>query len=216
MDQREDMFSSVPRHLEAALRTLHGSPQHFEDVGRAMAVCSMDELQGFLKKDEHRWNVISIRDPGMPAPAALALAADVLEVAFYDVEEAVPWQTISRKPPQAEDITAILHFADRHSGEPILVHCLLGLCRSPAVAMILLIQGLLRHGWSGALPKALADRAVACLLKLRPRALPNRLVLRLGLERLVPAEIVPTLLSALHDHPDLVASRARRMGGDSA
>lgn len=210
------MFSSQPRQLGAALRALRGGPQHFEDVGRELAVCSMDELQGFLKKDQGRWHVISIRDPGTPAPAALALAAEVLEVTFYDVEEEVPFGTVSRKPPRAEDITAILQFADRHAGEPILVHCLLGLCRSPAVAMVLLMQGLLRRGWRDVSPKALADRVVACLMQLRPRALPNRLVLRHGLEQLVPAEIVLMLLSAVHDHPDLVRSRELRMGEDSA
>ena len=58
-----------------------------------------------------------------------------LRLGFHDVESKKPGKT----PPSADDIDRLIEVARRWngSGEPILVHCIAGVCRSPAAGLIL-------------------------------------------------------------------------------
>jgi len=72
--------------------------------------------------------------------------------------------------PTMKDILNVLHFTNTFTNDDkVLIHCHGGICRSPAVAMLALIQ----HGSS-------IEDALATVLKIRPVAWPNKLVIRLG------------------------------------
>jgi hypothetical protein len=44
-----------------------------KELGRPLAVSSIPELERSTKKDAGFWNVVSIREPAVPRPAALGL-----------------------------------------------------------------------------------------------------------------------------------------------
>ena len=79
-------------------------------------------------------------------------------------------------------------------------HNRMGISRSPAVALAWICRRLDGQ-------KNLIDKAVDCLLRVRPVASPNRLVLRLGLEQFLPAGKAAALAQTLVDHPRLMPNR---------
>ncbi len=115
-----------------------------EELGRHLAVSSIPELERSLKRDAGFWNVISIREPVVPRPVFLHYAKRVHEEIFEDRENIDP--DLACTPPRREHLASIFRFVDAHPGEPILVHCLAGLSRSPAVALALIVRALWAHG----------------------------------------------------------------------
>ena len=72
--------------------------------------------------------------------------------------------------PTIKDIRNVLFFTEAFSeDDKVLIHCHGGICRSTAVAMLVLIQ----HGSS-------IEDAIATVLEARRVAWPNKLVIRLG------------------------------------
>lgn len=110
------------------------------ELRRHLAVSSIAELGKSLKMDAGFWNVVSIREPSVPKPAFLRYAKRVYEVIFEDWEQIDP--SDPGTPPRREHLAGIFHFIDGCPGEPVLVHCLAGLSRSPAVALTLIVRGL--------------------------------------------------------------------------
>lgn len=104
-----------------------------KELGRHLAVSSIPELERSLKRDAGFWNVISIREPAVPRPVFLHYAKWVHEEIFEDRENIDP--DLACTPPRREHLASIFRFVDAHPGEPISVHCLAGLSRSPAVAL---------------------------------------------------------------------------------
>jgi predicted protein tyrosine phosphatase len=128
-------------------------------------VCGLDELG--LHSCGTVTHVLSILDPGQPEPPALASCRtdQLLRLRFHDAIEHSPGVNL----PTIDDVSAILAFGARlAAGVPLLVHCHFGISRS-AAAMAMLI----------ARESALAgDEVFARLLRIRPRAWPNSLMIR--------------------------------------
>jgi len=176
-----------------------------EEIGRHLAVSSIPELERSLKLDKGFWSVISIREPQVPKPSFLSLAKRFHVVICEDREEVDP--NVPSRPPRVEDVRGIFQFVDAHPGEPILVHCLAGLSRSPGVALALIVRGMLERGWGATRPQPLVDHAVELLLQIRRKARPNVLFLRLCLEQFLPAKDAHDLTVALVNHPVLMENR---------
>ena len=176
-----------------------------EEIGRHLAVSSIPELEKSLRLDTGFWNVISIREPLVPRPSFISLAKRFHVVICEDRE--VVDKDVPSRPPRVEDVEGIFQFVDACPGEPILVHCLAGLSRSPAVALALIVRGMLERGWDATNRQPLAERAVELLLQIRRKARPNVLFLRLGLEQFLPAKDAFDLTVALVNHPVLMENR---------
>lgn len=135
-----------------------------------VTICGIDELG--LHCEAGVTHVLSILDPGWPAPEALT-AFDPhrrLELRFHDVIDAGPGWVV----PESRDIEHLLAFARelRPTREThLLVHCHAGVSRSTAAATLILAQ---------TLPSRPADEALLAVVRQRPRAWPNLRVLELG------------------------------------
>jgi predicted protein tyrosine phosphatase len=176
-----------------------------KELGSHLAVSSIPELERSLKRDAGFWNVVSIREPAVPRPAALRYAKQVHEAIFEDREEIDP--DIPGVPPRREHLAGIFRFVDAHPGEPVLVHCRAGLSRSPAVGLALIVRVLWAHGSGLGMHPKLVAQAVGLLLQIRPQSRPNTLVLQIGLEQfLLPAAAGDALIK-LVTHPVLLEHR---------
>ena len=163
-----------------------------ELLQREMAVCSHAEIEEFLARDSGRWQVVSIREPAHPE-AVLKDALKAHPVVFKDI-----FNSGENDGPQGAHLAGILRFVQRSAGAPLLIQCWAGRSRSTAVALAVIVQALWNQGIDGA---ELVRTAVDALLKIRPVAAPNRLVLRLGLEQFLPQSLAGTLAKALIREP---------------
>lgn len=178
------------------------------ELGRHLAVSSIPELERSLKMDAGFWNVISIREPAVPRPPTLRYAKRIHEAIFEDREDVDP--NVPSVPPRREHLTGMFRFVDDCPGEPVLVHCLAGLSRSPAVALAIIVRGLLRQQQANEDRRLwLTESAVALLLQIRPRSRPNTLVLLAGLEQFLPANEARNLMTMLVNHPVLFENRLK-------
>jgi len=182
-----------------------------EELGRHLAVSSIPELQKSLKLDKGFWSVISIREPQVPKPEFLAFAKRCHIVICEDREEVD--SSVPSRPPRPEDVRGILEFVDAYPSEPIMVHCLAGLSRSPAVALALIVRGMIQRGWNANNSGPLVERAVELLLQIRRKARPNVLFLRLCLEQFLTAKHAHDLTVDLVNHPILMENRFVRQPG---
>ncbi len=88
-----------------------------------------------------------------------------------------------------------------------MVHCAMGLSRSPAVALALIVRGFVQNASGWRADAGLVEPAVRHLVELRPWARPNTLVLRLGLEQFLTRRRASRLCEALLQHPLLIRNR---------
>jgi predicted protein tyrosine phosphatase len=177
-----------------------------EELGRHLAVCSLAELERMLKMDARFWNVVSIREPYIPRPPCLRYAKRFHEAIFDDLLQ-IDSQT-AQVTPRSEHIAAIFHFVDAYPNEPVLIHCQAGLSRSTAVTLALIIRGLLHAKNTDQIIAPVVGRAVDLLLLLRPKARPNPLVLQLGLEQFLTAELTGKIVIKVGQHPVLIENRS--------
>jgi predicted protein tyrosine phosphatase len=149
-------------------------------IKRHLAICAYSDLASIAKRDKNFWNVITIMGPGvgkLQVPGFLKK----LRLVFEDVREEgdnfepdIPVVTM-RHAQQA------FEFVDSIPGEPVLIHCLMGVSRSPAMAMAIILRGMAQAGLLSHV-----DDAVNILLSIRPQAKPNPLVLKAGLACFLP------------------------------
>jgi predicted protein tyrosine phosphatase len=126
-------------------------------------ICGLAELDGH--RDAGLTAVVSILDPGTPEPPLLAAFApqDRLTLRFHDINEPQPEMVA----PEMTHVAALLDFARGRAGradEHVLVHCHMGISRSAAAAIALLLQ---------ARPEVADELALGQVLKVRPQAWPN-------------------------------------------
>ena len=134
-------------------------------TGVAGIVCGLNELA--LHSLEAPTHVLSILDPEQPEPSALAscLPDRLLRLRFHDVIEHSP----GVKLPTVDDVAAILAFGSRFgASDRPLVHCHFGISRSTAAMAVLIARN----------PSLTGDEVFARLLRIRPRAWPNSLMVR--------------------------------------
>lgn len=165
-----------------------------ERLQRELAVCSATQITPFLEKEPGRWHVISIREP-IHADADLAKAKSSCGLVF---EDALPTPGNHDQGPSSAHLQTALHYVHTTQREPLVFQCWAGRSRSVATALVVIIQDLMEAGLEGA---ELVQEAVGILLQLRPYALPNTVVLRLGLDQILPPEISSTLTKALMREP---------------
>jgi len=142
-----------------------------------MTVCGIDELAGHCEAGAS--HVLSILDPDWPLPDAFATYAAhrKLELRFNDVIEVWPDGT----PPRQADVAALLAFGRDLASEPagrapllvphLLVHCHAGVSRSTASMALIAAQ---------AVPAMTAPDVFDAVLRVRPQAWPNLLIVELG------------------------------------
>lgn len=150
-----------------------------------------------VKTDRNFWHVISIHDPRAPRNS-LPGAKCVYYVAFDDVEN--PTDDGGWVLAREHHIQGIFAFADAQPSEPLLVHCRAGVSRSTAVALAVLVRGLLKS-------ERIVEEAAEQLLAIRQFARPNVHVLRLSLQQFLPAKCADQLTVALVNHPRLFSNR---------
>lgn len=152
---------------------------YLEALERQMSVCSFDGAVRLIAVDKDYWHVISICGP-LDRKAVLPRAKSIYYACFDDVEDPA---SEHYRPPREPDIAGVLSFVDqldsREPGSPLMIHCQQGISRSAAIALSLIYRSLPD---AGDRPR----KAVDLLLRLRPQARPNRLVLTLGLAQFLP------------------------------
>lgn len=140
-------------------------------------ICGLNALQSAL--DTKPDLVISIANPGDGADSQLAtnllkdFKGHVIPLRFHDVERLVP----NRKAasfPMCHDLLEKIRTMDRP--EHVLVHCSMGMCRSPAIAM-LVIGGLMDQDEP---TNARAEKIVNQVLEAAPHAEPNKRVVEIS------------------------------------
>lgn len=152
---------------------------YLEALERQMSVCSFDGAVRLIAVDKDYWHVISICGP-LDRKAVLPRAKSIYYACFDDVEDPA---SEHYRAPREPDIAGIFSFVDqldsRESGSPLMIHCQQGISRSAAIALSLIYRSLPPTSRR-------TTKAVDLLLKLRPQAKPNRLVLTLGLVQFLP------------------------------
>jgi predicted protein tyrosine phosphatase len=126
-----------------------------------------------LAKGGHIAHVVSTVDP-VRAKTLHKLADRHLILAFCD-QEIGDYEA----PPNQTHIKQFIRWVDQHqwnNRETILFHCHAGICRSTAMTIGFIIHLLRKGGWE--IDQAV-DFAFDRVLRLRPQAWPNFLVLRL-------------------------------------
>jgi predicted protein tyrosine phosphatase len=166
-------------------------------LDRHLAVASALEAQTLVKTDRNFWHVVSIHEPRLPR-TSLPGAKRVLYVSFDDAEN--PSEDGSWILARESDIRGIFEFADGSPKAPLLVHCRAGVSRSSAIALSLIVRGLVHSA-------NVVEDAAQQLLAIRPQARPNVHVLRLGLRHFLHAKHADELTIALVNHPVLLSNR---------
>lgn len=135
-------------------------------------VCGIDELEDFAAAGVS--HVLSILDPGYPVPPAFSgfPAHAKLELRFHDIIKPRPGEILVTRA----DVDLLLAFGRDLMAEPraarhLLVHCHMGISRSTASMILLLAQ---------ARPDLSAEDIVSEVVRIRPRAWPNLLLIRHG------------------------------------
>ena len=137
------------------------------------SICGLEELAGHCERGVS--HVLSILDPDWPVPEVFGQYGEHarIELRFHDVIDASrPEMT----PPNEEHVTRLLAFgqeltAERPADAHLLVHCHAGVSRSTAALALILAQ---------ARPDASAAEVLAEVLRIRPKAWPNLLILEIG------------------------------------
>lgn len=152
-----------------------------------------------LMRKPKQWHVLSVcRQTELPM---VALAKSHCHLDCDDVREAELSELAretqhgtERIPPTHSSIERALGYA-RHVGtEGLIVHCQAGLSRSPAIAWCILLDQL-----------GDPHRASTELFRIRPEAVPSRLIIRLGLELLGAKHL--TAQQALAEYERLADAR---------
>lgn len=138
-----------------------------------ITVCGIEELSGHY--DANVSHVLSILDPEWPVPEVFGAFGEHarLELRFHDIIDERNAGVIA---PRKEDVAELLTFGrglmdDPQSDAHLLIHCHAGVSRSTASMALILAQ---------TLPDMPASRIFEEVLRIRPQAWPNLLILELG------------------------------------
>ena len=143
-----------------------------EIVPFGITVCGIEELTDHATRGVS--HVLSILDPGYPSPEALGRfpAHAKLELRFHDIIKERAGEIL----PKNADVDLLLAFGRDLLAEPVedrhlLVHCHMGISRSSAAMFLMLAQ---------ARPDVSAPKLMTELVRIRPRAWPNLLMIKYG------------------------------------
>lgn len=155
-----------------------------------MKVIPFTGVNTMLMSRPHQWNVISVcREDTLPITL---MARHHIHINCDDVGD-IELRELSAKaylkgnlvvPPNEGHIVQALRFARKWGTEDLLVHCVKGLSRSTGIAWCILFDQFKQE-----------DQAWAELYRIRPQALPNPRIIRIG------RQIIPHLPASLFDDP---------------
>ena len=150
-----------------------------------LMIVGLDEVLQLPATMLRDWNILSIRGRLNELPLSFPGARSVKTLHFDDVESDYPDDHLFAATPS--DIQHALAFAREIGDEPLLIHCHAGISRSTAVAWIII--------WDKLKPKPdSVGQAFDIVRRVRPILLPNRHILRLGIEALAPKETQKTIM----------------------
>jgi predicted protein tyrosine phosphatase len=155
-----------------------------------MMIASLQEAVSLCPAKLAGWNILSIRGRTNELPLRFPGARRVKTLRFDDVETDCPEERLFA--PRLEDIHEALKFSREVEGEPILIHCFAGISRSTAIAWIIIYDELRSE------PDAVRQ-SFEMVRRLRPILIPNRHVLRLGVEELAPKQSQKRILRQFQD-----------------
>jgi predicted protein tyrosine phosphatase len=153
---------------------------HVDSFRQQIKIVGIAKALGLCPAELAGWNILSIRGQMNEAPLSLPGARRTKVLLFDDVQ--TDRQEDGEFAARPEDIQAALAFSREIEDEPLLIHCAAGISRSTAVAWIIIYDKLKEQ------PGDAVRRSFDIVRKLRPILDPNRHVLRLGIEALVPQE----------------------------
>lgn len=130
-----------------------------------LAVCALADLEAEAERRRPA-GVVSLLGPGQPLPP-LAGDAERLVLRFNDIAEPRPGLV----PPDRRMVGELLDFGAAAGDGPLLLHCWMGISRSPAAAFVLACA-LAEPGAEAGLARALRRAS--------PTATPNRLFVALA------------------------------------
>ena len=158
-----------------------------------LTVCGLEEL------DNHRargvTHVLSLLDPGWPEPESFAAYDRHHRTTLHFHDVIAPHTDMVM--PRSEDVGAILRFGraiveqGKQEDSHLLVHCHAGVSRSTAAMAILLAQ---------TAPSESETRVFEQVLKLRPQAWPNSLMIAFADEQLQRQGRLTAALHRLYAH----------------
>jgi len=172
-----------------------------EELGRHLLIEDRVRAEEHVHADRDFWNVISLIGPRDLAFPENYGAKSIHTERFEDVED--PCEFGSVRSVHLKRIFAYVDALD--FTEPILIHCTLGLSRSPAVMLGVIARSLYLDGEDAPVPKALD-----ILIQLRPIAGPNMLVARLAFEQFLPSVEVEIALEMVRSDNVLKGNRFHR------
>lgn len=176
----------------------------FDCLQSHLAVCAQRDLPNYTSRDRNFWHLVSIREPKCPEINPDGFLS-VHKSIFHDVDSTENLEQTARWIiPTGQHIRDILDYVTSHSGEPILIHCWEGRSRSMAVALTILIRAMLLDGYTHG---EIIQEAPEMLLEIRPRAVPNHLMLTLAVQLFLPEEEAKAMVHGLVHHPRLYANR---------
>jgi predicted protein tyrosine phosphatase len=161
----------------------------FASLNQSVMIVGLDEVFRLPTTELSDWNVLSIRARRNERPFDFPEARRVKTLRFDDVEVDYPEENLFAAKPK--DIEDALAFGREVGDEPLLIHCQAGISRSTAVAWIIIWDKLKSKPDS-------VGQAFDIVRKVRPILLPNRHVLRLGVEAIAPKETQQKILQEFH------------------
>jgi predicted protein tyrosine phosphatase len=126
-------------------------------------------------RNEALTHLLSLEDPGTPKATPPWFKGSHQQIHFHDVESIRDAEALDATAPTEAHVASVLAFGDEclraSGGKPVhlLVHCFAGASRSPAACYALAAR---------VLGRGRAPEALQIVLRLRPEAFPNLLVVR--------------------------------------
>ena len=150
---------------------------YIELLDQDLTIASHEEALLLHDHGHAQWNVLSICDKVVLERPKFVDARRVAHLLFDDVEADSPVDGHYAATP--DDVRVAISFAREIGNEPLLIHCYAGISRSTAIAWLIAYDRLKER------PDAVR-RSFEIVRELRPAMRPNRHVLKVGLEFLVP------------------------------
>jgi predicted protein tyrosine phosphatase len=167
---------------------------YIELLDQDLTIASHEEALLLHERGHAQWNVLSISDKVVLKRPRFPDARRVTHLLFDDVE--ADSQVDGHYAATPDDVRTAISFAREIGNEPLLIHCYAGISRSTAIAWLIAYDRLKDR------PDAVR-RAFEIVRELRPMMHPNRHVLMVGLEVLVPkgerAEVEQLFLECLSE-----------------
>ncbi|PWU12382.1 MAG: hypothetical protein C5B50_21515 [Verrucomicrobia bacterium] len=142
------------------------------DCQQRLVICGVSDLERQCGQDIT--HLITISNPGAPCSKPNGFIGEHLQLWFGDVVSEEDARQCRTKAPTVEDVRAGVEFFRKAWLQPkskLLVSCDYGASRSPALAYV---------GIADQLGSGHESEALRLILQIRPEAVPNSLVVRLG------------------------------------